>query len=984
MAKERFFTGFEAGAAHDLNVVNSIPPSWITADGTARTGDFHFQVYHPGTAGVAIRCTKTLANTYTCATDQSRVIARMQVAVWLDPVLGWPSGANSQLFGFSIGTAVAPQQACEVRLQSTGLLSVFANSLAQVDSGLRLARGRWYVLRLEFTYQRNDAGNDPVSATVWVYDGDSMDSPLGPTLVGQFSATGSANIANFTLNGPPTLGTASTGASSRFFKYDDWWYSVADGADANTATNPDLAWPTASRVVPVLVTRQVSSGWTGGFDLVREIPNSGVNGNEQTQTGAGASTIFGHKTAAELGLIPPTDDAAAPDPPPFTGAGGLDGWSAQGAMIFGGDLANGGPKGSLPVPVNLVVTPTAGGGSFTGGVWVRVATLELTGTGSLQAYRTSAWSSPVYVSAAGNPNFSLAISADLAPSTPPDALVGTDGWVRYGVVALVTNAYTGSAPMDPATGATTNLSVSGGDGAVDASPYGSIVALQAFLIRGGVPYPATHPETRLVSYNFPVLLSPRQSASWAAFFAPPAAPGGTTHLPVCAAIKVYANIKRTAVTGTDNILINGTATSVPSAVTYPASDSLQVAYDWVEKTADDFDAFTFGAQTGSAIATQLGNILAEVMTAGPTVPKTLAATKYIQKVGIYVSNGSFQQVDVGFKPAVVFVKRIGATAAFGALKCWWMGGTMSWQLGSAGIQESISIMDLTDTGFIVGPAQNANGTAGGAATYAYVAVADGEQDVNNGAYLITNCYYRDAGVDPTTTYSVPFPGAFVPDWTPDVLWINGTTTVLKTPEVPAGQSLLVNSGAALVADAITAIANSAFTIGANVVVSSQGQYPYVALRSDIGGLLASAFETGSFAGTNGAQTIPTPFTPAFVLLHKPGGGYTGRFRSGLGNTGNNSVPWPGGAVTTTDITAIGVASFDVGVGASVTGQTSYWLIWKGDATFGDIGSTDLPPPDDSDANTPGTPGNPDGPTICSGGGLPLFAPTIGGHGCTKC
>jgi hypothetical protein len=252
-------------------------------------------------------------------------------------------------------------------------------------------------------------------------------------------------------------------------------------------------------------------------------------------------------------------------------------------------------------------------------------------------------------------------------------------------------------------------------------------------------------------------------------------------------------------------------------------------------------------------------------------------------------------------------------------------------------------------------------------------------DVNNGAYAITGSYFSDGSA---RTVPVGFPLAFISNWTPDFLWINGTSGCVKTPEMSGANSVLLIGAAATIADGITALGNGSFTVGTNAAVSTASQYPYLALRSDAGGLLASVFETGSFVGTGGSLDVATPFTPEMTVVWKPGGGYTHRWRSTAGNTGTNSVPWPGGAVTTIDITAIGANSFTVGTGASVLGVTDYWWIWKVDGAFGTLGDTDLPP-NDGGGGDGGGGGGSDG-TLCGGGGMHVPVGTIGGHVCTDC
>lgn len=988
--RERWFTGFEDALGTDLSTITFNGMFLSDAKWPARSGDFCLSAYAP--TGTVLQARRSLANTYTCLANGDKVIARMQLAV--RPRM-YPS-VQQQIFGYSIGTTVAPAQDVRVYMDTTGRTGVQASAsnggIASAFVGPAATLGKWYVVRLHYEYERT-ASADPVSATIWVYDGDTMDDE-DPVLVGTATSAGSFSMSNFSLSGVPCLGTNTN--LTRIIDYDDWWLSVADGADADVATNTWLAWPTGSRVQVCPITGQgPQAGWTGDYLLCRDIPNSSVAANEQTATGAGLQTTFLHPTAAALGLIPPGQlaDAGTPEEqeeaPPFSGLAVPEGFSAQGRVLFGvaQDL-------TLPTPT-LVVTPTAGAGLFNSGVWVRAFTVKLEASGSSVTYRVGPLSAAQFISAATYPNFAAQLDATFGAGTPGDAFTGVSSYVRYGIGVLVSNAYsTAKGLFDPTT-ASTNFATAqtntvdllnqGGPGAIDAGLWDSIVALQSYIMPNGVapPYPFTNPLVRASTLRF-LLSSPRPAGTTSSGGSNPqtdlfgnvfTAPAGIPDedKPIAAAIKVYAALKRTAGSGTDQILIAGVAYNVSSDTSFGGPSNDQIAFDWTERDAEEFDALVFGAQTGSANATQLGNCLAEVMTAGPCTKRTPGQGQYRQQCGIYVSNNSIQKIALPFRASAIFVKRIGTAAAAGAVKAWWMGGTLSWIINS-GSKDLAGILLIEEDGFLVGPSNNVNGVA---ATYAYVAIFDGNEDTVNDAYLVAGSYQRAGTSDPDLTVELPLNPLFTGGWTPDTLLVFGAQTFLKTPQI-AGASSLAFGTTGLVSDGITAFGDGTFTTGVNSSLSALGQYPYFALRFDAAGLLATLFQTGSFAGTGGAQNVPTNFRGEMIVLDHPAASYTGRFRSDQGNSGNNSVPWPGGSVTTTDITAINDVSFDVGAGASVSGQTSYWTAWKRDGSIGNAGSTELPPSPGPD------PGQPPESDICGGGGMKLPPGTVGGAGCVKC
>lgn len=987
MAKERWFSGFEDGLCSDSSGICVADARW-----PARTGDFFAQQYGPqGLSTLGNRHILTI--TPDAPNNGDIVIARQQVAFRIRMAVT----TSGRLCGFS-----------RARLQQDGTaggaLFIDGTDFGTVTSNFIPTLGTWYVARVHLQYQRNNAGLDPFQTIVQIFDGASMDLEE-PLLLATLTFAGAVGMATFTTTAAIDLGEPG-GPRARIWDFDDWWISVADGADANLATNLDLAWPTGSRIQKVPITQQgPQAGWTGGFQLVQDVPNSAVAGNEQTSASAGLQTTFQHQTAAELGLVPvgQTDPTVPDSARPFTGLAVPEGLSSGASTYF--TIPQ---DPAIPAPVVQSFTLTAGAGSFTNGVWMRAFTIEWRSQpGGTMVAAISSFTTPVFFSATAAPNFAALIQIAFNAATPEDrflnpATPGTSAYRRYGLGVLITNGFNGRGLMNPATDTlnqpgtqtnTTELEAFGGPNAIDAGLWSPIVALFSTLTPNGTqpPYAATNPSVRPSSISFS-LSSPVPSGTsgsstatnlFGNVFQPPAN-AAVTPKPVAAAVKVYAAMKRTAGSGTDQILIDGIAHNISSNTLYGGPSADQFAIDWTERTAAEFDALVFGAQSGSASATQLGNCIGEVMTAGPCPVKTTGYGQYQQKVGIYVSNNGFQTIPVGFldaagapvAPSAVFVKRIGTTATFGTAKAWWMGGTSSFPITGAAGLESIGIMSLTPTGFTVGPSNTANGVA---ATYAYVAIYDGHQDTVNDAYFVAGGYYRQGALDPDMTVEMPITNLFAASWVPDVVWVINSGTVVKTPEIVAPNSLnFATTG--LIADGVTALGDKTFTTGANASVSGgPAQHAFFAMKFDAGGLLATVFQTGSFAGTGGVVVVPTNFSAGFLMLDHPAASYTGRFRSAAGNVGNNSVPWPGGAVTTTDITAIGLLDFTVGATASVVGQTSYWMAWKADGAIGNTGGSNLPPPGGGGGSGPPTDGG-----FCGGGGMHLPGGTVGENGCTAC
>lgn len=995
MAKERYFTGFESGQTGEFNTFTG---GQLVGDATARTGDFYLSHYTPNGAGNLV--SRALQNVYNAPGNGDTVRCRMQVAVLQDM---FPTTITQQSFGFGTGVSGAPAQDIRVYLQPTGLFTVqhsASNSGPSASTSTPIQLGVWYVCRLDWTYQRNNAGADPYTFVLQVYLGSTMDDEV-PTLVTSCQSSGSFALTDFTMIGAPSLG--SQNSILRIAKYDDWWWSIASEGDVTT---PDLNWPTGSRIQTVPITGQGSlAQWVGNYLLAREIPILTDAGNEQTATGAGLQTTFDHQTAAELGLIPigqlatggtPAEQAEAP---PFTGGAPFDAYSIGAFSLFSHPVDS-----AIPVPTITSIVATAGAGSYNVGVFVRPFTIEWRSvTGGMQPV-CSEFGASQFISAAQFPNFAANVTVAFHAATLQDRFLdpsspGTSPYRRYGLGLLVSNAYAnvaGSSLLDPVgpVFVTTNLLTYDSQPVLN-NPFGNLVAMFSQLTPNGTspPYAIENPQVRASSVEFR-LRQPIQGGVSASLTSAPqafteivqyvfAAPSqiDDADKPVVAALKVIAQARRVSGTANEHILIAG--------VDYPVSVNTgygtpRVAFDWTERTAAEFDALEFGFETTSATEVRLGNILAEVMTAGPCTTKSPGQGQYQHQVGSFVANGTYQEIPVAFTdalgnpvaPSFVMVRKVrGGLGRPGCYRAWWMGGTIAASTTALFDPDSTAILLLQPGSFLVGPSIVAN-EAGG--TYAFLAVYDGGQDTVNDAYFMTGSFLRQGTADPDKVVEIAVTDLFAASWIPDVVMVFGTQTVLKSRALVSPDSDAFNT-TGLITTGVTALGDKTITTGTSTIVATLGQYGYFAYRYDAGGLLAQVFQDGSFAGTGGVLNIPTNFRGALIALDHPQVSYDGRFKSDAASTAGQSTPWGGGSEVANNITTINDASFDVGALASVVGQTSYWLAWKIDARLGNGGSSILPPPGGGGGGA-----GPPSDNICAGGGLKLTPGSANGNGCVQC
>lgn len=990
MAKERWFTGFEDANPYELSSASGV----IMCDATARTGDFMARIWNPNSVG-AINFSRALSAVYDCPSNGTTVLMRMQVAFRVNDI--YPA-SRAQIFGFGNGTSTFPNQSAVCMQNADGTLDIESSNAGPLHTNFAPVFGKWYVGRLEYRYTRG-ASNTSFTLSLKIYDGANdyiiQSGPRATPVVGQTTQTGVATFSAWAISAAPQLRQATSIAQK--IDYDDWWYAIGDQADASST---DLNWPTGTRVQAVPITGQgTSAAFTGDFRLAWDTPNSAVAGNEQTATVAGQTTTFLHQTAAELGLIPVGDlaDATAADQaeaPPFSGLPAYEGITS-GARTYcevAQDL-------SLPTPNISQFQLTAGGGQFNSGVWVRAFTIEWRSQGASLIAVAGPMTAPVFFSAAAAPNFSALVDVTFNAATPQDRFLDPNnlnsGYRRYGLGLIVTNASNDRGLLNPFTNATgvagtqtntTNLQTYGGPGAIDAGAWGSLVALISTVTPNGTqpPYANTNPGTRPNTVTF-MLSSPKPSGTsggptttnlFGPIFLAPQNSAADVDLTIAEAIKVVAAMQMSVGSLNNDILIGGVATSVAVTGTFGGSTRSQFALDWTNRDAAAFDALQFGARAGVGIAAtlRLGQCIAQVLTSGPCTRRTVGFNQYQHHCGIYTGNGAIQEIAVGFKPTVIIIKKpLNVAPSAGQLKSWWMGGTQSWTIDGVGVSLSTGIQKITDTGFIVGPDSSVNGNT---SQYAYVAIRDGSEDTINDAYCITGSYYRQSTTEADQTVELPIVLNFAANWIPDVV-LGLTTTVLKTPDMAPPNSDAFNT-TNLTVQGVTAVGDRTYTTG--TLLSQNAQHAYVAWRFDTAGLLEQVFDYGSFAGTNGAQTIPVNFMPELVFADTVQNTQSGRWRSRQIQTGANSTPWGGGNNTTIDITALGALSFDVGTGLSATGFQTYWLAWKLDGAIGNTGSTNIPPP--SDTGDPTTPPDDD---LCGGGGMHLpVGSDIGTTGCTAC
>jgi hypothetical protein len=409
-------------------------------------------------------------------------------------------------------------------------------------------------------------------------------------------------------------------------------------------------------------------------------------------------------------------------------------------------------------------------------------------------------------------------------------------------------------------------------------------------------------------------------------------------------VKAYASCRRTSGSGTDKVVIGGTSYdmgdtssgTIRSAATTSGKGQAATVYD-PDTPMDQatFDGLEFGAEATDTTTT-LGSVMMEAWCTGPGVPPQPGPGHFQQAVGAYTPSAAYQQVDVGFKPDLVIVKKINSGSSTGSragttMKAWWMGGSISYFNDTV---ESHAIVELNATGFLLGPAVSANDTlnAGG---YAFLAIRDGRQDPRFGAVMQTGGAFRTA-VGATQAYPVPIPSG-QDTWIPDVVILHGLANmVLRTPNMPAGESLIFGTSTAMSTVGVTGVASGSISRGTTSASAVANQVnPWIAWRFDALDLLGQFLATAQYVGTGSPLTIPVaaPFagTPEMIWLDHWGSAYPGVMRSRAGHSSDLSTPWSGINATSIGITGESDNQFTTGSSAtaglniSVNGGQGYWL-----------------------------------------------------------
>jgi hypothetical protein len=378
--------------------------------------------------------------------------------------------------------------------------------------------------------------------------------------------------------------------------------------------------------------------------------------------------------------------------------------------------------------------------------------------------------------------------------------------------------------------------------------------------------------------------------------------------------KLNIHMKTSSFGTADAMTINGVETAYQCQTTYPSGQAPAEAYDW---TIDDsnFDAMVFGAKNKRGVAVQLAMLVGEVLHAGDNVPSPDAnegVDSYQHATGTYTGTGAVQSVNVGFRPMAVIVHRHTGASSGGpnVVKTRGHGGTTA----SAGTNlRAKAIIDLTDTGFTLGPDTSGN-TSG--SVYSYIAIRDGGHQ-SRGRFFYAGVYHGN-GFDGIDVKAVPGES-----FQPDVILIPNTSAqgVMRTPDHGSAAtdraSTLGNSS--ITTDTIQAINADGFEVGSSSAANQNSasigntHYPYLVWKFGDLGLLEMGLAYHTWVGNaSNPRAVVTgmAFAPAWILTDGDVAGVDAFVRTPL-DAGTSSQFWSSVSNTTSAISAVAADGFSV-------------------------------------------------------------------------
>lgn len=387
------------------------------------------------------------------------------------------------------------------------------------------------------------------------------------------------------------------------------------------------------------------------------------------------------------------------------------------------------------------------------------------------------------------------------------------------------------------------------------------------------------------------------------------------------ALTVYAQVKETGATADNTSILIGTVpTAIALGTAYPTRP--YAVQRWLPLNNSDFTNLTWGVRVNTANSVQVAQVYAEVLHDGKDIfaQRLVGTNGWKHKTGSYVGNGTYLDIiDVGFRPQIVIVKKCSGPGSAGTLRLGCHGGSQSKPMNSG--VSSISVMRMSDTGFLVGPSAQANASG---IIYEYLAIQDGgfDQDCKR----MRSGQYVGTGIDGRTVI-IPTEQPFGNNAITFVAVARSDRLIYRT-SLEAGDTSINLNASVMAADLIQSIASPNFTVG--LTIGGLGDiFPYFTIQA---AGLQSIFTYGTFVAVGGADVVSgLSFMPGFVI-GKRNFAIDAQWR-GSTDAALSSHEWIDTNVNNLGIVSLNADGFTLGTNLSVAGQTVKWIAFKTDGEF---------------------------------------------------
>lgn len=380
---------------------------------------------------------------------------------------------------------------------------------------------------------------------------------------------------------------------------------------------------------------------------------------------------------------------------------------------------------------------------------------------------------------------------------------------------------------------------------------------------------------------------------------------------------VRANLRSTASSGNESLLLGGVAYTVPVTTLLTALGQNGVNFAAIAEAT--FDGWEFGARNDRGTQLLMANCYLEVLHAGSAglAPYAEVSDPFSLNIITWTGNGTYQTITgMGFPAQVLLVFPV--ANASGPPSFMWSprnGGTRGICMAPGSQDVRNGILGLTADGFLAGPALhvNASGTV-------YLAVGIRDGGAGAGGYYMTSRSRIGSGVD---NWDVAFRNGFSLDL--------GLCNSGASPSGTARTSYMVGDvsipygGAAALTNMIQAVTATGYQVGTALGVNGTTIY-LSELLMRIGGGLGLIMHVGTMTPSGASATITgIPFTPVFIAVVKQVANTTALWRSSLTHATANSSQWNGGNLQANGVTAITADGATIGSALAQNGVPVHWI-----------------------------------------------------------